>query len=233
MKTKPLILYPEEIREPKERPIIFSGEMVRAILDGRKSQTRRIIKPQPRQHKGYPDPWAENVGRANRWTWFYKDPTLPRAALYDVNKDCQQYVDCPYGQPGAKLWVRETFCDVGNLALDRDLFPKGMSYRSDCNDLQSLNIAKDYGVKWKSSIFMPRSLSRITLEIVTVRVERLQDIKHRDLYWGEGYDSSIYYDCPISWFIKLWESINGKGSWNQNPFVWVIEFKRVNAEVVR
>lgn len=169
----------------RERPILFSAPMVRAILGGRKTQTRRIIK--------------------NR--------TVP-----DVG-------GCPYGEPGERLWVRETFL---NNALDG--YPPVWFYRADSDD-------KPEDRNWKPSIFMPRAASRITLEITNNRFERLQDISEADTN-AEGV--TIQQDAKIaSAFIEgkqtpaqleyfaLWESINGKGSWALNPWVWVIEFKKL------
>ena len=169
----------------KERPILFSGDMVRAILAGEKTQTRRVAKIQPMD-------WSKT------------------------------YFRCPYGQPGDRLWVRETFMPL----------TKGYAYRAD-----NLINEKFPGTKWKPSIFMPRKANRIMLEITNIRVERLQEITPSD-YRNEGIN--IFYPAGMNsldiesmlkqrW-IDLWDSINlkrGQG-WNKNPWVWVIEFKRVS-----
>lgn len=188
----------------KERPILFSGPMVQAILDGHKTQTRRIQKEQ-------------HLGAAST-------------------------VLCPYGQSGDRLWVKETWADVRGRGFDNDLFPVGVGYRAGC-DSESLKIAKEYGVNWKPSIFMPRWASRITLEIVGVRVERLQDITPEDvaaegikkIYQGKELAGWLGpfngHDFPYSHaseaYSALWDSINGNGAWAQNPWVWVISFKGI------
>ena len=167
----------------KERPIIFSSPMVRAILDGRKTQTRRDIKEK-----------------------------LMCGEDAHVN-------NCQYGKPGDRLWVRETFCYHDDLAR--------YLYKADGVT----------GVKWKPSIFMPRIASRIMLEITGIRVERLQDISEEDAI-AEGVDGeneaakigAEWYEKPKRAYRRLWKSINGTGSWDLNPFVWVIEFMVLNNE---
>lgn len=184
----------------KERPIIFSGEMVRAILAGEKTQTRRMIKPQP-------DPM-----------W------LPRTAKPSVS---------PYGQRGDRLWVREAWAQIE----DKRIF-----YRSDYGNQAAATFVNCEQVNWRPSIHMPRWASRITLEIVNVRVERLQDISARDAK-AEGaggdrgmttadkqllYDAHVLEISPlILIFRRVWESIHSAGSWTANPWVWVIEFKSI------
>lgn len=195
-----------------EKPIIFSGEMVRAILDGRKTQTRRVIKPQPESYRG---------------------STVPEGLL----------VYTPYRpKPGDRLWVREKFAvvhGVSELPNDEDV----LIYGADANDAVGII---DFVKAWRPSIFMPRVYSRITLEIVSVRVERLQDIDDNDAvsegirdvchcgdYVDEhGYSSGHSAVPMLGWatenFSGLWDSINGKRyPWELNPWVWVVEFKRV------
>ncbi|MBZ0126401.1 MAG: hypothetical protein K8F32_08535 [Rhodocyclaceae bacterium] len=185
-----------------ERPILFSAPMVRAILDGRKTQTRRIVKPQPTIT-------ALDDGR-------YDAAWGGRFAL-----GCSTPGEClspwsPYGQPDDRLWVRETFSEFDTL--------NGMVcwYKAESDD-------PDYwhNVTWRPSIHMPRRLSRITLEITGVRVERLQEISEADAE-AEGCtadpcDGPTFYDD----FASLWRRINGPDSWAANPWVWVISFKRV------
>lgn len=200
----------------KEHPILFSAPMVRALLNGSKTQTRRVVKPQSDEHglTREAETWPDN------WHWFDSSCGLHR---------------CPYGAPGDALWVKETFCvfDEGRVHyrahFEHD--PKG---------------EKTYGVKWSPSIFMPRWASRITLEIIDVRVERVQDISESDAM-AEGVDMETPVTLPFSnampWatvtykprsakdgYAALWETINGAGSWNANPWVWVIEFKRLLKE---
>ena len=180
----------------KERPILFSAPMVRAILDGRKTQTRRIVK---QKHL----PFLENI----------------TGNFLDGKWDQRPF---PYGKPGDRLWVRETFCYHDDLAM----------YLYKADDVTCC--------KWKPSIHMPRIASRILLEVVNVRVERLNDISEEDAiaeginlpspYVGIGMDGEVIESETISWmpsdyYKELWESINGPGSWDLNPWVWVVEFK--------
>lgn len=191
-----------------DRPILFSAPMVRAILAGTKTQTRRPLRD---------------------GTWF--DPTHGVIKMAPVALAVTGFapVACPYGQPGDQLWVRETFAegihqmaDLNHWAYAADLF----------GEQQRL------GDRWKPSIHMPRAASRITLEVVGVRVERLQDISEADAV-AEGIERSgecnwrDYLDHPHNDFTSarrsyrsLWEQINGPGSWGANPWVWVVEFKR-------
>lgn len=221
-------------RQVKERPIIFSAAMVRAILEGRKTQTRRIIKPARNKY---------GVG-ALEWLDTGLTPEFVASAENAL---------CPYGQPGDRLWVRESWQKVE--AYDGH----GICYRADDKILamdwqgeepndalpnlivphRELIDIPDVEMPWRPSIHMPRWASRITLEIVSVRVERLQDISREDVNaegtaWGgpPGY-TSCHGLPPEKWpafhFGCLWRSINGKDSWDANPWVWVIEFKRVDA----
>lgn len=167
-----------------ERPILFSGEMVRAILAGTKTQTRREFK-------------ARNGG-----VW-------PR--LNDRPGMQQILRNCPYGQPGDRLWVREAHFDATRLNEGCVL------YRADDG-------ASRFG--WTPSIHMPRWACRIVLEIVSIRIEQLQSISHEDAC-AEGIESQRGGAAAcIQRYQDLWESINGAGSWDANPWVWVVEFKR-------
>lgn len=191
----------------RERPIIFSGEMVRAILEGRKTQTRRVVKPQPPLDEwGVSKPWQTDA--------------------FEVNgRDYR----CPYGLPGDRLWVRETFSPDYFDAQSRH------AYRADWT-LESGEFVPE--PKWTPSIHMPRWASRITLEVTDVRVERVQDISNSDIY-AEGIlppdpDEPGPYDPDEgarSAFKDLWWSINAKRGygWEKNPWVWVVEFKRVES----
>jgi len=215
----------------KERPILFKAEMVRALLDGRKTQTRRIVKPQPiPNHRGQFkfDTMTDDEGIESYW---YIDP------LWGP-------VRCPYGQPGDRLWVKETHLYVGPgsgsdlpdyVAEARNPVnhtPDNCWYRADGDDVD---------VTWKPSIHMFRGLSRILLEIVNVRVERLQDISEEDALaegvsdgdWIEHKGKMTHFNVVVSKnaatareaYCALFESINGSGSWDANPWVWVVEFR--------
>lgn len=186
----------------KERPILFSGTMVRAILEGRKTQTRRLVKPAPI--------FCSNVG----WEVF-----TPRDGALPLDQ-----VACPYGQPGDRLWVRETWApnSVGSaIALILKSAPQPGVYYAATHTGR-------VGWRWRPSIHMPRWASRITLEVVAVRVQRLQDISRGDAM-AEGCPFANMADGgdPRIWYSWLWNQINGDGSWDANPWVWVIEFKRV------
>lgn len=208
----------------KEKQILFSAPMVRAILDGRKTQTRRVVK------KAIPDESFINapyngfafVGQFNGGT--YTVPFL-----------------CPYGQPGDRLWVRETWqayrqvnveyneCEEMESPKDRHHGLYEPVYRAD---------GKSQPNKWFPAIHMPRDCSRITLDITNVRVERLHDISEADALAegvereGDGFRDYLMPETQVcatakDSFLTLWQSINGPDSWAANPWVWVIEFKRV------
>lgn len=198
----------------KERPILFSAPMVRAILDGRKTQTRRIVnKPIPVGHKFH------------GWIIESTDKKRDGCAAWSIGDDALAYdlivAKCPYGKPGDRLWVRETFLQD----------TEGFIYRAD-GDFEGN--AKILG-GWRPSIHMPRSASRILLEITGVRVERLQDISECDAkaegsyvcdYFGRRLlDQSSNQGCYKWGYRSIWESLNGSGSWHLNPFVWVVEFR--------
>ena len=204
----------------KERPILFSGAMVRAILNGTKTQTRRIMKPQPElYHQNKPD-----QNKLVQWSWSSKDPRTPVYWCEDAehNSKWWDFWDSgysPYGNPVDRLWVRETWAISGwyKNPAGGDPLPR-YEYRAfpaDGTDFRCVS-------SWKPSIHMPRVASRLTLEIVSVRVERLQDISAEDaIAEGMPLDDAVYD------YSRLWEKINGAGSWEQNPWVWVVEFKKL------
>ncbi|OXR48134.1 hypothetical protein PuT2_14010 [Pusillimonas sp. T2] len=211
----------------RERPILFSGPMVRAILAGHKMQTRRAVKPPRSWDTQYPhcDPF---VMPPAVWWW---NGVHDRVGVRQA---------CPYGQPGDRLWVRETWMPDtprdGTWA-DTQFFGCGMSPLSDIPELyrkpeHCLYRATWNGVGmvgWKPSIHMPRWASRITLEITGVRVERLKDISEDDAY-AEGVKHSEHGGLTArDGFQRLWESINGAESWDKNPWVWVVQFRRIEA----
>ena len=228
----------------KERPILFSGPMVRAILDGRKTQTRRVVMPQP-------TPDARFVGGA-----CIEQPAEKRSISVEA-----PYVGIasPYGQPGDRLWVKETFIAFGRWEtrfsekkrrdewhfVDMTL-EAGFAYRFDSPDPDARRRA---GVTptWprRPAIFMPRVASRITLGVTGVRVERLQDITEVDAIAEgirqHGEKSGWVNECQLSdgkrhfdssaygMYRQLWDSLNAASGhgWDINPWVWVIEFNRV------
>lgn len=223
----------------KERPILMSAPMVKAILEGRKTQTRRIMKPQPPEGATLPGVIQQPAyGGAN---CVFKVP---------VNSPVLRH-NCKYGARGDRLWIRETayiappnFGDADlNNCRDNEGRGRLVGYCASMSG-DAERCAEDYGVKKSPSIFMPRWASRITLEIKSVRVERLQEMSEADakaegcfpefeidlatFVHGAGFDAkkaSTYY----LGYKHLWNEINGAGSWDLNPFVWVIEFDRFAA----
>lgn len=197
--------------EVKERGMIFNDEMVRAILGGNKTQTRRIV-----EEKFY--------GRAVAAELLAKH--------------------CPYGQPGDRIWVRETYRVHGKATSVATLVYRASVRNSWTEQTHRVPVEvcnKPVSEKWTPSIHMPRWASRILLEITNVRVERLNDISECDAR-DEGVPpaGSLLPDHPGTFltpkgdfamakvaFQRLWESIYGEESWNVNPWVWVIEFKRI------
>lgn len=183
----------------KERPILFSAPMVRALLDGRKTQTRRIAKVTSDGCKeGFITPLAGFV---------------PRSIEHHISY-------CPYGKPGDRLWVRESTYE--------DNFGSESYARYSADDKLS-NHAWWYSRETCPSIHMPRSASRILLEVTNVSIERLQDISEDDAFDEGAMPLNKYrnkFELPYqSGFHNLWESINGHGSWDLNPWVWVVAFK--------
>lgn len=200
----------------KERPVIFNSEMVRAILDGRKTQTRRVMKVQPKQHdhKNYDAPWACESPD------YYNTHEADWACRYcgeGIGMDGQSVYRCPFGQVGDRLWVRETWARY-NIEQDAH----DMAYRATTPD----DWPKEG--RWRPSIHMPRWASRILLEITAARVERLNDISDGDaISEGCRIEDMKSGDCVADVFARLWASIYGEESWSANPWVWVIEFRRV------
>ncbi|PAT16086.1 hypothetical protein [Pseudomonas aeruginosa] len=210
----------------KERPILFTGPMVRAILEGRKTVTRRVVKPQP-------DFLGSMV-----------DPNTPFKTL---DAGLHARITCPYGEPGDRLWVRETW-HVGkphDKTAPADILApllaegRGITVLYTAGGWQSVGPAgreepiypddqplPDWAGKGRPSIHMPRWASRILLEITAVRVERLQDISDSGAL-AEGVSHSEMHsgDSLVDVFARLWESTGG--DWAANPWVWVVEFKRV------
>jgi hypothetical protein len=192
--------------EPKERPILFSGPMVGAILEGRKTVTRRVVNFLPE----YQDARYVRIKRDKRISKY-------DAVLSIAHEDA--FAACPYGLAGDRLWVRETWYCAG--ADESDGYP--VRYRADAS------IVQDVSINWRPSIFMFRWMSRITLEIISVRVERLQEITADDVV-QEGVGQSFWPESNLfaNWQ-RGWDALNAKRgfSWDSNPWVWRIEFKKV------
>ena len=181
-----------------ERPIMMTSESVRAILDGRKTQTRRVMKPQPEL-------------RCNFYEFGGAGWSCSITSITPIDGHSLYYA-CPYGVPGDRLWVRESWTS------------SGMALYWKATD------GADRVANWNSPIFMPRWASRLTLEVVSVRVERLTDISDSDCY-AEGIISpqNDILGEPYYSFKDLWDSINAKRGypWSSNPWVWVISFRVV------
>lgn len=200
--------------------------MVRALLDGSKTQTRRVCKNQP---------YSNGHGWDGNDIMCHNDYLPPSAMLMDYKDGGRVYTSsnlerweglCPYGQPGDRLWVRETWAQNWNQ-LSEICMDRSYVYRAS-SEIRAQDNGTD--LPWRPSIHMPRAASRILLEIVSVRVERLQDISYEDAR-AEGVSPLVWAGVLINGYMALWESINGAGSWDANPWVWVVEFRRVSPEV--
>ncbi len=216
------------------RPILFSAPMVRALLAGTKSQTRRVIKPQPYVN-GYRFTGDEIL--------CHIDELPPSAMLLSCRSGRRGYVtsdlegweaSCPFGQPGDLLWVRETFA---NITLGG--YPPHYFYRADSDELPPRDDRAVHN-SWQPSIHMPREACRLTLHITDVRVQRVQDISREDIR-AEGVslplsagDTKFYegFSELHSNFADLWDSLHGGlESWFENPWVWAITFEVLHANV--
>lgn len=199
----------------KERGMIFNGEMVRALLDGRKTQTRRIVKGTDGAVKFCPE--CDINGEDIFVVLGEKDHTGMNPVLGAIA--------CPFGTVGDRIWVRETWAEAVASAPDLKL------YRANYPDhvpSHYENVPPADEIRWTPSIHMPRWASRILLEITDVRVERLKNISDGDaIREGCSVTDMKSGDCVADVFARLWESIYGAESWQANPWVWVIEFKRV------
>jgi len=226
------------------KPILFSAPMIRAILEGRKTQTRRIIKPQPSNYKRkteFPDKkrkprhekeYFDAYNGGPHWCWWDE---------YD--RMGPDWIKCPYGSKGGALWVRENFWHWGHYVPNGETL-KGkpaFTFEPSGEKISFKEAAcvpdnrQEFGWHKRPSIFMPRWASRITLEIKDISVERLNDISEADVK-AEGIEdigytgdfTGAYY---FQKFTELWESINGADSWQENPYVWVVEFEAHNVNI--
>lgn len=220
----------------KERPILFSGPMVRAILEGRKTVTRRPVKggQVPTEDKSIPS-------NGPRWSAIgQRHPRYGYCVFGQTEAECAQELGqrgvCPYGQPGDRLWVRETWARVGTgdpgHLVYRATYPRCLPH-----GLENVPAdIHDAGYRWRPSIHMPRSACRLLLEITAVRIERLQGISEEQAL-AEGVrgepcdharqacaDIGCWGDTAKGAFGFLWEQLNGAGAWEANPWVWVVEF---------
>lgn len=200
-----------------EKPILFSTEMVKAILAGRKTQTRRVIKPQPHIDSEGMCKWRDCQWMADGRIGF------PVTAIEDY---------APY-QPGDVLWVRETWADLRGMGFGYDPRtdkPFNFAYRADTKPgSDGDRIRKEYGIKWKPSIHMPREAARIFLRVTDVRVERLQDISYDDCLREGMWNCGTEVDT-LAMFQELWQTLNAKRGfgWETNCWVWVISFEVVS-----
>lgn len=210
--------------EPKWRPILFTGPMVCKILAGEKTQTRRIIKPQPSGSENFPpNDFCDK--------WYFRDGYYAAP-----ENDIGRYVRCPFGNTGDYLWVKER-TDV----IDRGVPPNGWQptvvYYADKSE-RNIPDEKSIRPRMVSSIHMPRRHSRLSLRIVRVGVERLQSISPADceregilrdhtvlFTWTDQRGERTFRGLRAQ-YARLWESIHGPGSWALSPYVWVIDFER-------
>lgn len=210
----------------KERGMIFNAEMVRAILSGQKTQTRRIVK---------------NVSSDSCMT--LKEPAKNRNGIYTHVMDAPKHGLCPHGNVGYRIWVRETwqgplvdFERSDDLLRNPEKYekPENCVYEADGVPEPEFYDADDnLRCCWRPSIHMPRWASRILLEITNVRVERLNDISEEDARSEGVTPKSIPAEKLVGGklaFAELWASIYGYENWQANPWVWVIEFKRVQEQ---
>lgn len=235
----------------KERPILMSAPMVVATLRDAdpKTQTRRMLKRQPDEHHwqfllGYELKRSKNVTINERSAVKFSH-SIPQNPQWDTALD---WLLCPYGQPGDRLYVRENGWQrpERTAKMMRDGADTWKPYYFDADGLTEQDVAdfKAWGFKRRPSIHMPRAHSRILLEVVSVRVERLQDISEADAIaegvvldptsppgplWRMALGSGNWHNTARGAYRELWESINGPGSWAASPWVWVVEFKRIEA----
>ncbi len=203
----------------KERPILFSGPMVRAIFKGRKTQTRRVVKPQPVDVEDF----SRSAPSLYQDAGFYMD--------YENGETKVRL--CPYGQPGDRLWVRETFtAQEAGCCSSVPLYPPNdvVLYRAD--PMYDGMEPGDFAWGWTPAIYMPRKWSRLTLEITEVRVQRLQEITDGEVAsegvdWASKRIGNDHGSPARDAFAFLWDKLNNKRCpWSSNPWVWAITFKR-------
>lgn len=228
-----------------ERGMIFNAEMVRALLSGRKTQTRREVKLNlDIACLATTYDWATSLA-ANHYQGLTEEQIQQKAeslrgVIHPVILDNGQMVSiiCPHGKPGGRIWVRETWAEAGASAPDLKLYRA--NYPEHVPSIYE-NVPPAKEIRWTPSIHMPRWASRILLEITDVRVERLNAISEEDAR-AEGIIDGGCLNCgepepcgcanpdpdATDAFAYLWQSIYGQESWNANPWVWVISFERID-----
>lgn len=244
----------------KERPILFNTDMVKAILEGRKTQTRRVVKPM----NGEQSKWLSNELLSKSLSCYLCEVNRELGAQFQHPKAGETigsvkvekmsplgWIKCPYGQVGDRLWVRETWASLrleidyesgivdGWEEVEPDVVKRNkeigyftIAYKADEHWDDGYNCVEDRGFRFRPSIHMPRWASRITLEITDIRVERVQDIDDESA-GKEGISNynynGKYCDSGKLIFKQMWNSItkNKAHKWDKNPWVWVIEFKRI------
>jgi hypothetical protein len=227
--------------EPRERPILFSGPMVRAILAGQKTQTRRVCKQAMGMGMGT-DPAAsvhpDGSGKGFVAWWPSAVSARETAKLYPGDEGFH----CPYGLPGDRLWVKETLSIKSRqrVAYRADMMSYGIADEMDLctgacipdSKMFPVKLLGDRGLKWRSSLLMPRWASRLILEVTAIGIERLHQISREDAM-AEGIDADGGDDAhrnrsTVENFAQTWDHLNGKRpgcAWRDNPWVWVVSFK--------
>ena len=213
----------------KERPMLFSAPMIRALLAGRKTQTRRVVKPVPKWAKRFPICKPDGMAAGHEIWWW--DGEFDRVGVSQ---------DCPYGKPGGRLWVKETWRPIKSvLAWDMDVTYLADGARRTVKDGEfgdrDWTMPKAAATGNVSPLFMPRWASRLVLEITDVRVERLNDCSEADAMAEGTQEPSLVPIIGACWserdaYAKLWEHINGAGSWAANPWVWAVSFRVIQSE---
>lgn len=209
-----------------ERPMLFSAPMIRALLAGTKSQTRRVVKwrgAAPGLNLGFSGLSA--FKECHGWS-------LSSRGIGGQWEDRTASTPCPYGQPGDRLWVKEQTLKVedhgwiGPVYTESDVGRQALEWgHGEPDDPDHI---PPHAIKRRPSLFMSRAMSRITLEIVSVRVERLQAISRGDaMAEGCPFPNMAAGPNPRDWYRELWDQINGAGAWDANPWVWAVSFKRV------
>lgn len=226
----------------KEHPILFSTSMITAILEGRKTQTRRVVK--------IPSGFKSVYGIG--FSAFTPEGAWASVRGHDATPiPYESFIKIPYGDTGDRLWVKETFYAYGYWLNNENTGNKWrfiditlqnhIAYRYEDNAPNEVKKRSHGGIGWykRPSLFMPRIAARIILEIESIRVERLHDISREDaisegVFYHQGKGYVIDYDCryfdhhdPIKTFATLWSEVNSAESWLANPFVWVITFKKL------